>query len=673
MATGLLPAASLVEALIQICKEVVAEDKLLCSQTRNSASMIQRIKLLSSLFEEIRDSNNPLHPSSILCLTELFSTIRRVRLLMQACKGRAVLWNLLQAETVAREFHLLVRDLGNALDVLPLSLLGVPPDVREQVELLHRQVKRASVLIDVRDSGRRERLFQLMGNKAGTESKIIEAFFGELGLRNAGDYREEICRLETEIQKQAGTGGLVVVSNLNNLISLVEYSKSLIFRDDNISEVTGELNGQWKQDGALASGGSMASHIPDEFRCPITLDMMRDPVIISSGHSYDRGAIAEWINSGHHSCPKSGRKLIHTALIPNFALRSLISQWCQDNNVLLTAPDAASSSSCGLLEEGFGNGVSSVNEAVDHISATKSAFDAVKLTADFLVGKLATGSTEIRRQAAFELRLLAKTGMVNRRIIAEAGAIPFLVTLLGAHDQRTQENAVTTLLNLSIFDNNKLLIMEAGAIDGIVEVLQKGKSMEARENAAATITSLSMIDKCKITIGTHSAVIQGLVELLREGTSPAKRDAAMALFNLGLYNANKAKVVAAGVISLFVELLVDDKAGITDEALAVLALLSGCPEGLREIRESKNLVTILVDLIRFGSPKGKENSLSLLLGMCRNGEEVAKQLLLNPQSIPSLWTQVSTGSLKARRKADALLRLLNRHFTQSQSSSTTEH
>ncbi|KAL6003205.1 hypothetical protein ACLOJK_023428 [Asimina triloba] len=59
----------------------------------------------------------------------------------------------------------------------------------------------------------------------------------------------------------------------------------------------------------------------------------------------------------------------------------------------------------------------------EHSSA---AVEAIKMSVDFLAGKLATGSPDIQRQAAFELRLLAKSGMDHRRMIAEAEAIPFL-------------------------------------------------------------------------------------------------------------------------------------------------------------------------------------------------------------------------------------------------------
>ncbi|GMP69467.1 hypothetical protein CsSME_00028721 [Camellia sinensis var. sinensis] len=643
---GFLPTGSLLESLIHISNEIASMDKLPLVQAKNVSTMMRRIKILSSLYEEIQETNRPLPPSSILCLTELFSVNRRVKLLIQACKEGSTLWNLVQTEIISNQFHVIVKEMGRALDILPLSLLDLTADTKEQIELLHKQAKRVQLFVDTREIQRKEELLQVMAanNEKNSKNK------GLIDLRK--------MRLGAEAEKQAGTGGLIVVSNINNLVSLVSLSKSMIFNGEQNEKNNEDLRQRTAsfrhQDHHSSSSQSMVFNIPDEFRCPISLDLMRDPVIVASGQTYDRNSIAQWINSGHHTCPKSGQRLIHMALIPNYALKCLVHQWCQENNIPVI--DGTTSSSSSRLERSNSKRKTS-EKTIDHISTTKTANDAVKMTAEFLVGKLATGSLDIQRQAAYELRLLAKTGMDNRRLIAEAGAIPFLVTLLGSHDPRIQENAVTALLNLSIFDNNKTLIMSAGAIDNIIEVLQSGKTMEARENAAAAIFSLSIIDDHKVIIGAHPRAIQALVGLLREGNTAGKRDAATALFNLAIYNANQASVVVSGAVPLLIDLLMDDKAGITDDALAVLSLLLGCSEGLEEIRKSRVLVPLLIDLLRFGSPKGKENSITLLLGL---------RLLINPRSIPSLRSLATDGSLKARRKADALLRLLSRCCSQSQ-------
>ncbi|XP_022764467.1 U-box domain-containing protein 1-like [Durio zibethinus] len=673
--SGFLPSGCLLESLIHVSNEIASMEKLPFIQVRNISTMIRRIKLLSSLFEELKEINTPLPPSSVLCLTELFSVIRRVKVLIEGCKHGSSLWGLIQTEFISNQFFVIVKEIARALDILPLSLLNITTDIREQVELLHRQAKRVELFVDCRELQRRDELVKVMAsnneknrkNQSFIDIETVKEVLSSIGLRSSLDYEEEISKLEAEAQKQAGTGGLIVVSNINNLISLVSYSKSLIFsslqsektKEDIKHQPYAYINRNLDQS---SFSQSMFSNIPDEFRCPISLDLMKDPVIVASGHTYDRNSIAQWINTGHHTCPKSGQRLIHMALIPNYALKSLVHQWCQDNNIPFT--DCSSSNTSEM--DRSNSKKKACEKAIDHISATKVATDAVKMTAEFLVGKLAMGSPDVQSQAAYEMRLLAKTGADNRRIIAEAGAIPFLVTSLSSSDPRIQENAVTALLNLSILDNNKVLILAAGAIDNVVEVLESGKTMEARENAAAAIFSLSMMDDFKVAIGAHPRAIPALVGLLREGTTVGKRDAAIAIFNLALYNANKASIIIAGVVPLLIELLMDDKAGITDDALGVLALLLSCPEGLEAIKKSRVLVPLLIDLLRFGSAKGKENSIKLLLGLCKDGgEEVARRLLFNPRSIPSLRSLAADGSLQARRKADALLRLLNRCCSQS--------
>ena len=60
-----------------------------------------------------------------------------------------------------------------------------------------------------------------------------------------------------------------------------------------------------------------------EFRCPITLCVMRDPVIASDGHSYERAAIENWLEQ-HKTSPVTGARLDDTRITRNHPLRSLI-------------------------------------------------------------------------------------------------------------------------------------------------------------------------------------------------------------------------------------------------------------------------------------------------------------------------------------------------------------
>lgn len=68
---------------------------------------------------------------------------------------------------------------------------------------------------------------------------------------------------------------------------------------------------------------------PDEYYCPITCELMEDPVLAADGHSYERGAIEAWLAT-HATSPKSGEELPSNALIPNHALRNLIADWAKE-------------------------------------------------------------------------------------------------------------------------------------------------------------------------------------------------------------------------------------------------------------------------------------------------------------------------------------------------------
>ena len=51
-----------------------------------------------------------------------------------------------------------------------------------------------------------------------------------------------------------------------------------------------------------------AKDAPREYLCPITLQLMRDPVLlVETGQVYDRESIESWFKSGHSTCPTSGK------------------------------------------------------------------------------------------------------------------------------------------------------------------------------------------------------------------------------------------------------------------------------------------------------------------------------------------------------------------------------
>ncbi|XP_078142077.1 WD repeat, SAM and U-box domain-containing protein 1 isoform X2 [Centroberyx gerrardi] len=69
------------------------------------------------------------------------------------------------------------------------------------------------------------------------------------------------------------------------------------------------------------------SEAPDEFLCPITRELMKDPVIAADGYSYEREAIESWIRTKNKSSPMTNLPLPTTLITPNRSLKMAIARW----------------------------------------------------------------------------------------------------------------------------------------------------------------------------------------------------------------------------------------------------------------------------------------------------------------------------------------------------------
>lgn len=75
---------------------------------------------------------------------------------------------------------------------------------------------------------------------------------------------------------------------------------------------------------------------PDEFCCPISCNIMEDPVIAQDGHTYERKEIETWLEK-HDTSPTTNLN-IDKNLIPNFALKGLIADWKRNDAARVPEP-----------------------------------------------------------------------------------------------------------------------------------------------------------------------------------------------------------------------------------------------------------------------------------------------------------------------------------------------
>ncbi|KAF2288693.1 hypothetical protein GH714_010609 [Hevea brasiliensis] len=368
---------------------------------------------------------------------------------------------------------------------------------------------------------------------------------------------------------------------------------------------------------------------------------LQKPVLLLVAMTYERACIKKWLDSGHGTCPKTQQVLSTKVLIPNHGLRSLISNWCEANGV---EPPKKS----GNLHPCKTSSACLV-EALELVLFSASSFQVTLRINDLLQLRCINGFnltadlvlTRGKMLQAGEIRRLSKHNSENHVCIAEAGAIPLLADLLYANDNLTQEHAVTALLNLSIYDVNKGIIVSSGAIPGILHVLKNG-NMEARENAAATFFSLSSLDDYKVSIGASGA-IPALVALLRTA-------------------------VRAGAVPLLVTMLTQPGCEMVDEALAITAILASHPDGRIMVGILDTLPT-LVDFVMNGSPLSRENAAAVLLQLCSGDPEHLSEAILLGIKDP-LQDLAENGTIRGKQKAAQLLELISGFGCQHEQSST---
>ncbi|XP_022744040.1 U-box domain-containing protein 9-like [Durio zibethinus] len=377
--------------------------------------------------------------------------------------------------------------------------------------------------------------------------------------------------------------------------------------------------------------------LPEKFKCPLSGEIMGDPVVLASGQTYDRPHIQKWLNEGNLTCPQTKQVLSHSILTPNCLVRELISQWCKERGIALP------------------------KSYQDIDGETIPELDRIYLNS--LLEKMSSSLSD-QKEAAKELRRLTKITPSYRAVFCEfTDAISRLLSPLSESmvesDPDLQENLITTILNLSIHGNNKKLIAEDPVVIPLLIESMKFGAIETRRNAAAAIFSLSTRHSNKFIIGNSGAPVP-LLQLLCEGHPLAMKDAASAIFNLCIVSENKAKFTEIGAVKVILQKIKDGV--IVDELLGILALLSTHHNAIDELGEPDTLRCLLQIIKDSGSERTKENCVAILYNVC--SKDLTLLMVISAEEIQkhTLAELADTGTTRARRKASGIIAKIHKAF-----------
>ncbi|KAF5726561.1 U-box domain-containing protein 9 [Tripterygium wilfordii] len=372
---------------------------------------------------------------------------------------------------------------------------------------------------------------------------------------------------------------------------------------------------------------------PLEFRCPISKELMKDPVVVATGQTYDRPFIQNWLKAGNRTCPRTKQVLSHTVLTANNVMRELITKWCKSQGIELADP-------------------------VQYINELGVTEDDRERFLSLLKSMSSTISEQ--KEAAKELRSLTKKMPSFRALFGESvDAIPQLLSPLNQIESHPdlQEDVITTLLNLSIHDNNKKLVAETPEVITLVMEALKSGTVETRSNAAAALFTLSALDSNKVLIG-KSGALKPLIDLIEEGHPLAMNDVASAIFSLCLIHENKARAAHDGAVRVIVKKIID---GVyVDELLAILAMLSSHRRAVEEMGELGAVPALLRIIRQSTCGRIKENSIAILYTICFNDRTKWKEIREEEKENATISKLARDGTSRAKRKASGILERLSR-------------
>ncbi|KAK4766900.1 hypothetical protein SAY86_014651 [Trapa natans] len=338
--------------------------------------------------------------------------------------------------------------------------------------------------------------------------------------------------------------------------------------------------------------------VPSYFLCPITLEIMKDPVTIPTGITYDRESIERWLfspsSSSASACPVTKQHVpVDCELTPNHTLRRLIQSWCVIN---------------------ASRGVQRIPTPKAPVSRSQVA-KLIREAAKSPQSKLAS----LRR-----LKSIASHSNANKLCLESAGAVEFLASIIRepAVAPLTDE-ALILFYSLHISDAKLRNLAETDFAGSLMRAMQIGND-ESRAYAVMLLNKmLEVSEPAKITgqVSTNQLFAE-LVQVLRDRISPRATKAALKLLvHLSPFSRTRIMVLEAGAVPVLIELLLEHSNSSSDDikvcemVMVVMDTLCQRAEGRAELLGHAAGIAVVSNMMLRVSHLATERAVRILLSV----------------------------------------------------------
>ncbi|KAF5745152.1 U-box domain-containing protein 27 [Tripterygium wilfordii] len=378
--------------------------------------------------------------------------------------------------------------------------------------------------------------------------------------------------------------------------------------------------------------------VPTFFRCPISLDVMKSPVSLSTGVTYDRACIQRWLDGGNNTCPATMQVLDSKEFVPNRTLQRLIKIWSD-----------------------------SLSERVDSLDSVP--VPSTEQIRDIIRAMETDKGDQISEYLSRIVRF-ARESDGNRSFLATtAGFEAMVVDLLSRNaddstikNVNTLEQAVRVLeLTIDKFGDNKeltrlILKSDRDRLASLVLVLQQG-STDSRIASLKILESVAVDVESKMLIADRDGVLTVLLKLISSETDPGLIEASLScLTAISMPRRVRLKLLKLGLIGELKNLLAapNSSVSITEKSLKLLEMMSACKEGRMEISGDASLIKLIVQKLLKASRVATEHAVTILWSVCYLfGEQAAREAVAKSNGMTKVLLLMQSDCSPAVRQMSA--------------------
>lgn len=365
----------------------------------------------------------------------------------------------------------------------------------------------------------------------------------------------------------------------------------------------------------------------DAFVCPLTKAIMKDPVTLENGQTYERSAIERWfqeciVNGRHPVCPMTGKELESTVVKPSLALRHTIEEWTARNEVARL--DNARLLLTSNSQQDMIDGLNDIQTL-----CIKNNFNKLKARTAGLIPLIVDclkHGEKVRCLALATLRVLAEDEDDNKEAIGDTDAIRNCVKCLSREILKEREEAVFLLYELS---KSRPVCEKIASMHGAILLLVKTVSSNSDnvttvQKADQTLDNLESCDQ-SVRQMAENGRLHPLLQRLVEGAEDVRIEMATILADLVLGTEGQVKAAEMGGKTLVSMLQSGHLAG-REAALKSLCNLSNLESNGKILAEAGILGPLIQALFAVGinqlPVKLKEVSATTLANVVSSGVDL---------------------------------------------------